>query len=82
VIPRPRPAKRKPQNLCVDKGDAGKAAERQIRARGCLLHIPTRTPLKGGTQNQRTRPTVGGGADAFLDEQLSQGARAVREEGC
>jgi putative transposase len=48
VIRRPKPTKRKPQNLCVDQGYAGQAAEQQIRARGYLLHIPTQTPPKGG----------------------------------
>ncbi len=40
VIRRPKPTRRRPQNLCVDKGYAGKPAERQIRERGYIPHVP------------------------------------------
>lgn len=40
VVPRPKPTKRRPQNLCVDKGYAGKPAEKQIRERGYIPHVP------------------------------------------
>jgi putative transposase len=48
VIRRPKPTKRKPQHLCVDKGYAGKAADQQMRARGYIPHVPTKKPAKGG----------------------------------
>ena len=40
VVPRPKPTKRRPQNLCVDKGYAGKPAEQQMRERGYIPHVP------------------------------------------
>jgi len=40
VVRRPRPTKRRPQNLCVDKGYAGKPAEQQMRQRGYIPHVP------------------------------------------
>lgn len=40
VVHRPRPTKRRPQNLCLDKGYAGKPAEKQIRERGYIPHVP------------------------------------------
>jgi putative transposase len=48
MIRRPKPTRRRPQNLCGDKGYKGKAAAEQIRARGYRLHIPTQSPRKGG----------------------------------
>jgi transposase len=46
VVPRPKPTKRRPQNLYVDKGYAGKPADQQMRARGYIPHVPK----KGGPQ--------------------------------
>jgi putative transposase len=40
VVPRPKPTKRRPQNLCVDKGYAGKPADKQMRERGYIPHVP------------------------------------------
>ena len=40
VVRRPKPTKRRPQNLCVDKGYAGKPAEQQMRQRGYIPHVP------------------------------------------
>ena len=40
IVPRPKPTKRRPQNLCVDKGYAGKPAEKQMRERGYIPHVP------------------------------------------
>jgi len=40
VVPRPKPTKRRRQNLCVDKAYAGKPAERQMRERGYIPHVP------------------------------------------
>ena len=40
MVPRPKPTKRRPQNLCVDKGYAGKPAEKQMRDRGYIPHVP------------------------------------------
>jgi putative transposase len=48
MIRRPKPTKQKPQNLCVDKGYRGRAADQQMRARGYIPHIPKQTPPKGG----------------------------------
>jgi putative transposase len=48
VVPRPKPTKKRPQHLCVDKGYAGKAAEQQMRARGYIPHVP-----KKGTPQAR-----------------------------
>jgi putative transposase len=48
VIQRPKPTKKRPQNLCVDKGYRGKVADQQMRARGYIPHIPTKTPPRGG----------------------------------
>jgi transposase len=42
MVPRPRPTKRRPQNLCVDKGYAGKPAEKQMRERGYIPHVPVK----------------------------------------
>ena len=42
VVPRPKPTKRRPQNLCVDKGYAGKPADKQMRERGYIPHVPTK----------------------------------------
>jgi putative transposase len=49
VIQRPKPTKRRPQNLCVDKGYAGKPAEKQMRDRGYIPHVPP----KGTPQSAR-----------------------------
>jgi len=40
VVYRPKPTTRRPQNLCVDKAYTGKPAERQMRERGYLPHVP------------------------------------------
>lgn len=40
VVQRPRPTKLRPQNLCLDKGYAGKPAEKEIRERGYIPHVP------------------------------------------
>jgi putative transposase len=40
VVRRPRPTKLRPQNLCLDKGYAGKPAEKEIRQRGYIPHVP------------------------------------------
>jgi len=48
VIRRPKPTKKKPQHLCVDKGYRGRVAEQQMRARGYIPHVPSKTPSTGG----------------------------------
>jgi transposase len=48
VIHWPRPTKQHPQHLCVDKGYRGKAADQQMRTRGYIPHVPSKTPPKGG----------------------------------
>jgi transposase len=50
IVKRPQPSPRKPQNLCVDKGYAGQPAEREMRARGYIPHVP-----KKGAPKQRHR---------------------------
>jgi putative transposase len=42
VVKRPKPTARRPQNLCVDKGYAGKPAEKQMRERGYIPHVPAK----------------------------------------
>jgi putative transposase len=54
VVPRPKPTKRHPQNLCVDKGYAGKPADKQMRDRGYIPHVP-----KKGTPHQSRHKTKG-----------------------
>ena len=39
-IPRPEPAPRKPQHLCLDKGYAGEPVDREVRKRGYIPHVP------------------------------------------
>ena len=51
VVRRPRPTRKRRQNLCVDKAYAGKPAEQQMRARGYIPHVP----LKGAPK-ARHRP--------------------------
>jgi putative transposase len=53
VIPRPKPTKRRPQHLCVDKGYAGKPAEQQMRARGYIPHVPKKGVPK---TRRKTKP--------------------------
>ena len=42
VVERPKPTPRRPQNLCVDKGYAGKPAEKEMRDRGYIPHVPSK----------------------------------------
>jgi putative transposase len=60
VVPRPKPTKRRPQNLCVDKGYAGKPAEQQMRARGYIPHVPQKgvPPPRRKTQRRARRWVV------------------------
>ena len=51
VVPRPKPTKRRPQHLCVDKGYAGKPAEKQMRERGYIPH----GPKKGAPQARQKK---------------------------
>lgn len=41
-IERPQPAARQPQQLCLDKGYAGKPVDREARARGYTPHVPSK----------------------------------------
>jgi putative transposase len=41
-VPRPRPSRRKPQNLCLDKGYVGEPVERLVRRRHYLPHVPVK----------------------------------------
>ncbi len=50
VIRRPRPTRTRPQNLCVDKGYAGKPALQQMLARRYIPHVPPK-----GTSKPRRR---------------------------
>jgi len=52
VVPRPKPTKRHPQNLCVDKGYAGKPAEREMRDRGYIPHVPKKGMPKARHKTQ------------------------------
>ena len=51
VVKRPKPTARHPQHLCADKGYAGKPAEKQMRQRGYIPHVPA----KGAPQAARHR---------------------------
>ena len=52
VVARPKPTVRRPQNLCVDKGYAGKPAEKEMRDRGYIPHVPEKGAPK---ERHRTR---------------------------
>jgi transposase len=39
-LERPEPTAEKPQNLCLDKGYAGKPVEREVCRRGYTPHVP------------------------------------------
>jgi putative transposase len=43
-IERPRPAPRKPQHLCLDKGYTGEPVEREVRRRHYTPHVPAKSP--------------------------------------
>lgn len=60
IVHRPKPTKRHPQNLCVDKGYAGKPAEKQMRERGYIPHVPQKgTPkVKYKTKGRARRWVV------------------------
>ncbi len=56
IVKRPRPTRRRPQNLCVDKGYAGKPADKEIRDRGYIPHVPKKgLPLPRGRHRTRGR---------------------------
>jgi putative transposase len=55
VVKRPKPTARKPQNLCVDKGYTGKPADKEMRDRGYIPHVPA----KKGTPQKKRRRTKG-----------------------
>jgi putative transposase len=40
-VPRPKPSRRKPQHLCLDKGYVGEPVQRLARRRGYQPHVPT-----------------------------------------
>jgi transposase len=61
VVERPKPTARKPQHLCVDKGYTGKPAEKEMRDRGYIPHVPT----KGAPQ---TRHRIQGKARRWVVE--------------
>ena len=42
VIKRPKPTRRRRQNLCADKGCSGKPADAIMRARGYIPHVKQR----------------------------------------
>ena len=52
VVERPKPTTRKPQNLCVDKGYAGRPAQKEMRDRGYIPHVPEKGTAK---ERQRTK---------------------------
>jgi len=57
VIRRPKPARRRRQNLCADKGYSGKPAEAIIRGRGYIPHVrqigQETKPIRGRRQPAR-----------------------------
>lgn len=42
-VKRPKPTRKQPQHLCLDKGYAGKPVDRQVRKRGYTPHVPCKT---------------------------------------
>ena len=48
-IERPEPTPQEPQNLCLDKGYAGKPVDCQVRERGYIPHVPRK-------ENEPTKP--------------------------
>lgn len=53
VVRRPKPTARRPQHLCVDKGYVGKPAEREMRERGYVPHVPANTINKAKRRRKR-----------------------------
>ena len=53
VVKRPKPTARRPQNLCVDKGYAGKPAEKEMRDRGYIPHVPQKGIGQARRRNRR-----------------------------
>lgn len=58
VVQRPKPTRRHPQHLCVDKGYAGKPADRQMRARGYIPHVPGTTGKRHRAKGRARRWVV------------------------
>jgi putative transposase len=59
-IPRPEPAPRKPQHLCLDKGYAGEPVDREVRQRGYTPHVPRKAnePSKPKHRTGKAREPV------------------------
>lgn len=53
VVQRPKPTARRPQHLCVDRGYVGKPAEREMRERGYVPHVPVNTINKAKRRRKR-----------------------------
>lgn len=58
VVKRPKPTRRRPQHLCVDKGYAGKPADRQMRARGYIPHVPGKSSKRHRAKGRARRWVV------------------------
>lgn len=52
-IERPEPTSQEPQNLCLDKGYAGKSVDRQVRQRGYTPHVPRKANEPAKPQHRR-----------------------------
>ena len=59
VVVRPKPSRRRPQNLCADKGYAGQPAAAAMRQRGYTPHVRQRgEEARAWHQGQRARRWV------------------------
>lgn len=56
-LERPEPTAEKPQNLCLDKGYAGKPVDREVRRRGYTPHVPRKAnePTKAEHRRGKAR---------------------------
>lgn len=58
VVERPTPEPGAPQHLCGDKGYAGQPADKAVRARGYVPHIPQQGEDGRATRHARPRRWV------------------------
>jgi transposase len=55
-IERPEPTPQQPQHLCLDKGYAGEPADRQIRQRGYIPHVPRKANQPPKPKHRHGKP--------------------------
>ena len=82
VVERPRPTKKHPQNVCMDKGYDFPAVDELVAEWGCTVHIPRR----GVDQSKRERNTrlpveeMGRREDPLVDEPVQTPTVQAGEE--